>query len=99
MRHLSLQDGNPRNPLLPLRRPGHVHAGSLRVHGHGDGQVAHVELVDGFRAQVLEGCEARVANGRLWFHHHGELMRRNRELDGQGCGSVGMERRCNLHLP
>jgi hypothetical protein len=37
--------------------------------------------LDGFHAGVLEGLQARDANGGLLFYHHGKLMRRNREPD------------------
>jgi hypothetical protein len=55
-------DRNPRNALLPLRRAGLVHAGSLRIHGHRHRHIAHVELVDRLHAQVSNASRREPMN-------------------------------------
>src|SRR5712664_4524610 len=59
----SLQDRNPGDPLRPLRRPGLVDAGALRVDRDGHRHIDDIELVDSLHAEVRETEHARALDG------------------------------------
>src|SRR5260370_2824162 len=59
----SLQDRNSSDPLRPLRRPGLVDAGALRVDRDGHRHINDIELVDSLHAEVRETEHARALDG------------------------------------
>src|SRR5260370_15469289 len=59
----SAQDRNSSDPLRPLRRPGLVDAGALRVDRDGHRHIDDIELVDSLHAEVRETEHARALDG------------------------------------